>query len=430
MRDIVVISYFAVLVVLALGRPHIALGLWVWTALGTPNSLTFGFSGSVRYNLIAAIITILSCLSFKRDTPVRPNASVLIALIFVLWTLLSTAMAIHDSSNLIRVLDGWLRGIVLAAMTLIIVRQKLHFVVIAWTIVLGIGLYSGIEGLKYFASAGSHRIVGPQNSNLHDNNHLAMAINMMLPFAIFLLRDLKKPSSRLAMLLFIATSILAVVGTDSRGGFAGLAIVLLSWAILSKRKRLVAPFLILGLIAGASFVPQTYIDRISTISEASEEGSFQSRVISWKQSTLIALDNPFTGGGFHAVQNAFVWERYSRDFHRLDFIDTEHASIYSFKAAHSIYFEVLGDHGFVGLFLFLLVFISSGIAAIRLSKSKPPKPELSWIPHFATACTLSLAAFAVSGALLSMAYFELAWLLVALISSLTALEKHSRSSPT
>src|SRR5947208_10492047 len=110
---------------------------------------------------------------------------------------------------------------------------------------------------------------------------------------------------------------------------------------------------------------------MDTIMTADQDESFMGRVIAWKQSTLIALDHPWFGGGFFAVQDPVLWTQYRRVFHRLDFIPTSEPAEQAVYAAHSIYFQVLGDLGFAGLIIFLSILITAWRNASAIMKFSP-----------------------------------------------------------
>ncbi len=89
--------------------------------------------------------------------------------------------------------------------------------------------------------------------------------------------------------------------------------------------------------------------------------------------------------------------------------------------AHSIYFNLLGEHGWVGLgFSWLLVTLTMfrlyGIR--RLARARP---EIAWAANYAHMIQASLATYLMTGAFLSAAYFDLAYQLIVLVPLIHAL---------
>jgi probable O-glycosylation ligase (exosortase A-associated) len=76
-------------------------------------------------------------------------------------------------------------------------------------------------------------------------------------------------------------------------------------------------------------------------------------------------------------------------------------------AAHSIYFQVLGNHGFVGLGLFLGLFAITWRMAGGLRSQRNLVPQAKWCNDLGAMCQVALAGYAVGGAFLSLAYFDL-----------------------
>src|SRR6185312_11347545 len=154
------------------------------------------------------------------------------------------------------------------------------------------------------------------------------------------------------------------------------------------------------------------------IEDVSQDSSFMGRVIAWKINTLAAIEHPLTGAGFHSTQDLAVWNHLSQNFSALDIIPTRRPDTVMAHAAHSIYFQVLGDLGFVGLGLYLLLLAVAWRNASLAIKQSLANPEVRWAHDLGRTFQYCLLPFIVSGAALSMAYFDLAFVLVALTAVL------------
>jgi probable O-glycosylation ligase (exosortase A-associated) len=84
-------------------------------------------------------------------------------------------------------------------------------------------------------------------------------------------------------------------------------------------------------------------------------------------------------------------------------------------AAHSIYFQVLGNHGFVGLFMFLTIWVMTWRAAGWLRTHCTKIPEAAWCVDLGAMCQVCLLGYAVGGAFLSLAYFDLPYNVMVLV---------------
>ena len=211
-----------------------------------------------------------------------------------------------------------------------------------------------------------------------------------------------------------ALCILAVLGSNSRGGFLALSVLGLWYWLTSPRKLVSAIFVAIVAAGVVNFAPDRWFERIATIKEAGDDQSFMGRVAAWKVSVNIANDHPVFGGGFDATQVSAIWDQYKT---APNFIDIEIPASISYKAAHSNYFQVMGDLGYVGLFLFLSLLASAYITRWQIKGLVKRLPgNNAWASDLSTAITLSLVAYMAGGAGVSLGYFELVYLQIVMLS--------------
>jgi probable O-glycosylation ligase (exosortase A-associated) len=150
-------------------------------------------------------------------------------------------------------------------------------------------------------------------------------------------------------------------------------------------------FVVLG-AALLSLMPAEWWERMNTIKTYQQDESAQGRINAWYMAYNLAKAN-FFGGGFQ-VGAPFIFQLYApnpEDLH----------------AAHSIYFMVLGEQGFVGLFIFLLMFTFSWLAAGRMRKRAMAQPQTQWLVELGAMLQVALVGYAVGGAFLSLSYWDL-----------------------
>jgi probable O-glycosylation ligase (exosortase A-associated) len=306
--------------------------------------------------------------------------------------------------------------IALFLFVLLVFRRKLHLDTFIWAIVLSISSYAAMEGVKFILSAGGHRIVG-RSGIIADRNDLAVAINMCIPLITYLIYITEHRWLRLGLWGLLGLNVVAVVGTYSRGGFIGLSILAVAMWINSRYKFGLAVLTLLMLPVLYQVAPDSWKERQSTISTAAEsDGSFIGRLWAWKISTLIALDNPMTGGGFGAVTDPTLWHGYAPETPSFGPIYTapippEKAP----KAAHNVYFQVLGDHGLLGLVMFLSALASAYFVNRRNIKFGKNK-DSEWYERLARALNLSLIGYGITGANVSLAYFDLLYAVFGIVA--------------
>lgn len=283
-------------------------------------------------------------------------------------------------------------------------------------ITLSIGFFSVKEGLIFALTAGGHKIIG--SGAIGDNNALATAMLMTIPILYYLYRYSALKPVRLGFLAALVLSVIATIGTYSRGGFIGMLIVGLFMVKNSRHKISTAAFFILMAAFVYSLAPTDWFDRLGTINSAADDGSFMGRVVAWKMSVLVALDNPLTGGGPHSIHRLLVWDTYRPLLPRLDFITTPPADTLP-HAAHSIWFEILGDLGLPGLLFFLSILTLAFWNCRKITRMARGQPSLVWAADLARMLQISLVVYVTTGSALSLGYFEMYYIILALLSRIS-----------
>ena len=412
MRDLVMLAAMSVLVPMALADGFIAYVLWGWTSFFSPNYYVYGFMDGIRYNLMFASIALLALLLGGRRAPVQWSGTQKLFLAFAIHATLCALFGYAPNKLNAEVYEVLIKGLVFCLVMPWFVTDRLRLHVLLVAIAAGLGFHGVLEGAKFVGTGGGHKIVGVATSMISDNNHLALGLLMVIPILYYLYRYSDRRLARYGFLAACILTTIAVMGTFSRGGFIGLSAVAI-WFVLSSRNR-IGSLLAVALVALVLYhvAPAAWFERIDTINNAGEDSSFLARVNAWKISFAIALHNPVFGGGFHAVQTLQVWSTFREAIDFLAFIPTPPVEVGG-RAAHSIYFEVLGDTGFVGLFLFLAIWISGWRTAGAVRRMADGRPELRWAGDLAAMLRLSLLVYAISGAAVSMAYFEMFYIVVA-----------------
>jgi probable O-glycosylation ligase (exosortase A-associated) len=161
------------------------------------------------------------------------------------------------------------------------------------------------------------------------------------------------------------------------------------------------------------FMPAEWWGRMRTIGTYEKDASALGRINAWWMAWHLALDR-FFGGGF-MIWTGSVFRIYAPN------PDDPHA-------AHSIYFQVLGEHGFVGLLLFLGMGFSTWRAAGRLVRRYAKAPQTQWAADLGAMAQVSMVAYAVGGAFLSLAYFDLPYDVMVMVVIAARVVQHQTAS--
>lgn len=409
MRDYLVTLLIVGSLPFILARPYIGVLVWSWISYMNPHRLTWGFAYDMPFAKMVAIALFASLL-FNRDIrkpPMYPLVGVWLA--FIAWMCVTTVFAVYTDfagEYLSRVLKIQL----IIFLTMMIMRTKERIQWMVWAIYLSLGFFGIKGGVFSILTGGSFRVWGPDQSFIYDNNHLATALLMVVPLGYYLFMQSQKPWIKRLLVVSMALIVISVVASYSRGALlAIIAVGLFLW--WKSRNRLVMGLMVLPLLPVLFLaMPHSWYERMETITEYQQDGSAQGRLNAWKYAINVANDR-LTGAGFDSwsPETFARWAPVPDDVH----------------AAHSIYFSVLADHGWIGLIFFLVIFLSAWRLASRIAKVAEPLAEHRWMADLARMLQVSFVAYAVGGAFLSLSYFDLPWhMLSFLILMRVLLEEH------
>jgi probable O-glycosylation ligase (exosortase A-associated) len=285
---------------------------------------------------------------------------------------------------------------------------------------LSIGFYGVKGGIFTLTRGGMFNVLGPEGSFIGDNNSVGLAFVMTCPLLYWLSGQVPNQWWKRGCQAAVGLTMLSAVFTYSRGAMVGLAVVG-SLLFLRTRGKLWIIFLLAPLIYfGKDLVPGQLYDRAYSIEDYETDSSAQLRLQSWGVAFNIAKERPFTGGGF-----AFEYMPDDRWLSYAPFL-VQNAQNYG-RAAHSIYFQVLGYHGFMGLALFVGMLASTLLVCYRLKRAARRSAEGLWVADLASAIQISMIGYMVSGAFLSLASFDLPYFLIAICA---VLQRELIRSPT
>jgi probable O-glycosylation ligase (exosortase A-associated) len=419
MRDLFFLAILPFMLYPMAKRPFVALGMWIWTAMFFPNAWLYGVGASFRYNLLFTGVAMVGYLVMQNKPKVSLGSIGGLVLLFFFWTTLSTINTIGMPEVAWDIWVRYFKVILLFLFVVFIIDKKLHVDFFMWCVVLSLGFYASLEALKYVSSGGGHKIAGFTGHVLGDRNELALAFVMTLPVCAYLLEEFGQKSRviKIGLLCTMGLLVTAIVGTQSRGGFIALLGLAAFMFIKSDRKITLAILGALLSVALSYYISDEWLNRMDTIGEAKDDASFMQRVVAWKMSFIMAAQHPFFGGGFKALEQYRVWSVLAMDFFSYPFFYTGDAIVdpTNARASHSVYFQVMSDHGFAGLAIYLSFLAASFMKARAVVKRARTHLATHWIAHLATMIQLIIFAFCLGGAALSFAYFELLYAMCGII---------------
>ena len=379
--------------------PYWGVLMWNWLAFMSPHRYTWGFAYNMRFSLVVAAATLLSFVLYSGRKTVPWRAPMILTVTLFVWVSATTLLAMNPSGAYAE-WDRFAKIIVMVvvASALLHTRQRIEWLVIV--IVLSLGFYGFKGGIFTVMTGGAYAVYGPEGTFIGGNNEIGLALIMTIPLLRYCQLTTDKFWAKRLLLVGMILCLIAVVGTQSRGAFLGVAIMLMFLLRNSRHKWTLFFVMILALPAIYSFMPESWHQRMATIKTYEQDSSAMGRINAWMMAYNLAKDR-LTGGGFECFRRP-SFAMYAPDPGNV-------------HDAHSIYFEVLGEHGFIGLALFLAIGYAAWRSCRWIMKRTKDREDLKWIHDLGAMLQVSLVGYASAGAFLGLAYFDLYYNLIALI---------------
>ena len=400
MRDIFITMIVLGMIPVTLLRPFVGMLVWTWLSLMSPHRLAWGFAYDYPFVQLMALVTMASWAISKFRHPFPINTITCLFIIFTLWLGVTTVFAMDQSAAIDRYIFV-LKVFALAYFIILTIgtREQIH--ALTWVIVLSIGFYSVKGGIFGAVTGGNHRVYGPTGSFISDNNQMALAVIMVMPLIRYLQQNTANKLMRLGFLAALLFSLISVFASHSRGALLGVAAMLAFMVLKSRQKMLFGSIMVIGFVGFLALLPAHWWERMGTIGSYEEDSSAQGRLEVWTFAIDLALDRPINGGGFEVFVHRPAYEIYAPDI--------------TTRTAHSIIFQVLGEHGFVGLLLFVMLGLATWTTASWVERRTKNVAELRWAQDLAAMIKVSLVGYFVSGLFLNLAFFDLIYVVMALM---------------
>lgn len=417
----------------ALVAPFIAVLGYVWVDIFQPQQAAYSIFSSFPPSLLMAIFAIAIPLAYQVLRPPKDKTIFTLICIFALWTCLTTLWAYVPLAAWAK-WDWAFKVMVFAAFLPWVVRTRLQIEALVHVYCLSMSVHIVAAGTKTILTGGGYGLVlgvVNQNSGLGEGSTFATASLMTLPLCTYLAKyNTIIPAWLQPKYLYFSIATLALIaalGTFARTGLIGLAVLGVGYIFVTKRKATAVTCMVLVAIAVAYLGSDAWRDRMSTIQNYNSEESAFGRILVWRWTWEFVLDHP-VGGGFDVF-------RLNEILH-YDPVNDRYTTAKA-KAFHSIYFEVLGEQGFPGLIIYLMLLGATAMKLFNMRRAADTQLNPEWSKDLAGTLLLSLTILSLCGLFIGIAYQAIVFYLFALTSALYSATKendqpmsdiHARSS--
>jgi len=403
---------------------------YLWASLLYPSAF---ISLPIPFSLLFGLFCIGSYLFSDKEKLGRLPSMFYIAIAFAIWVTFTTTQAVNEGPAW----EKWnwaIESVLITVAAPLFLRTKAQLetaFLAAFSALSAHVLTAGVKSV--FGTAGYDRLgmLMQTNNWLGETSTLALAAIMSIPMAWYAIRhsEILEPYRgwylKVGFAIYAYLAIMCVVGTSARTGVISIAALLIIGIKGIVRKAVALSCAALFVLYGQSLLPGKALTRFSTILTYTQDDSAEIRVGVWKWARQYAAQHPL-GGGFSVFYlNEFDYTKQDAT----GALITQHVKS---TAPHSIYFEVLGEHGYIGEVLFLLLIVGGLWGTYRLSKKKRRnghKGHDDWPYAFSHVLFVCIILFCVGASFVGIAFQPLLYVLLGFYCSLRRITNVRMADP-
>jgi putative inorganic carbon (hco3(-)) transporter len=401
---------------LSANAPFVATLGYVWVDTFQPQAIAYFVLNQLPVAMIMAMAALGGYLLFDRRCPPHFNLQTALQIVMALWVTITLIWAQAPEAAWAK-WDWAFKTIVFATFVPYVIRSKVQIEAFVQTYVFSLAANFVPFGIKVLYSGGGYGMnLGLQsgNSGLAEGGLLSTSCLMVVPLSIYLAgHGALIPKLRILPLVYWLIAVLSVItaiGTYERSALLGLiALAAYTW-VRTRQKLFIGGIIVIAVCVIIYASSNTWNERISTIGTYQNDSSAYVRILVWKWTLEFTSTHPF-GGGFvsylmnHVEVPPNVFEPGHIEFAR---------------AFHSIYFEILGEHGYPGMLIFLSLAVSTFLKLRRVAKRARCYAETEWLVSLCDALQGGLLVFMICGAFVGIAFQPMFWYFVSVSICLSA----------
>ena len=420
MRDLVFVGFLLALFGAGFRRPFLFVLAYVYIDIVAPQRLTYLLLNTVPISLIAVVLALGTWLMIddKRDSRFAPRQALMLVLLIYCWV--TTTQADFPVQAAAKWSWVW-KALAFAIFLPLTLRTRLRIEALALFMVLSAASIIIVGGIKTLGSGGGYgtlNLMVTNNTGLYESSIISCVAIAIIPLILFLMRHgtIFRPEWRVTMfaLALCSACLLLPIGTEARTGLVCVAV--LGVLMLRHTKRRFLYFGLAGVLAVTAmpFLPNSFSSRMDTIKNYKADSSASTRIEVWKWTWNYAKEHPL-GGGFNAyLQNNIRYEAVKTQ--EAGAVATQEGTLVIDKARayHSAYFEMLGEQGFPGLFIWLAIQFL-GLVRMEIVRRKYIKRDADddqWIGALAEALQHGQLIYLVGALFVGIAYQPFIFMLI------------------
>lgn len=420
MRDLVFVGFLLALIAAGIRRPFIFVLAYVYIDIVSPQRLTYLLLNSVPISQITVGLAVGAWLLIddKRDSRFAPRQLLMIILLLYCWVTTTQADFPLEAA------DKWdwvWKALAFAIFLPLTLRTRLRIESLALFMVLSAATIIIVGGIKTVGSGGGYgalNLMVTNNTGLYESSIISCVAIAIIPLILFLMRHgtIFPVDWRVRLFAYALcfACLLMPIGTEARTGL--ICVVVLGVLMLRHTKRRFLYLTMAGVLAVSAvpFLPDSFSQRMDTIKNYKADSSASTRIEVWKWTWDYVKEHPF-GGGFNAyLQNKIRYEAVAVEEAGSVATHEETLILDKARAYHSAYFEMLGEQGFPGLFIWLAI-QAIGLFRMEVLRRKYehyPDESERWIGQLAEALQHGQIIYLVGSLFVGIAFQPFIFMLI------------------
>ena len=419
MRDLALVGFLAALLLLAVKRPFLFALAYIYVDTVSPQRLSYFLLNTFPISMVVAALAIGGWAFFdsKKDFSVAPRQGLMLLLLaYVTWTTIDADLPVEAWTKF-----EWVwKAMAFAIFLPLTLRTRLRVEAALLFLVLSAAAIIIVGGLKTVMSGGGYGVLNlmvDNNSGLYESSTISTIAIALIPIILWFTKfgTIFTPDWRVKAFCYalIFACLLMPIGTEARTGLVCIAVLgMLALRDAKRRLLYMGGAALLGL-AAIPFLPASFTNRMETIQGFQGDQSASTRLAVWGWTWDYVQTQPF-GGGFEAYrQNRIQVSTVNQQaMGEVNLVSTRMEADEG-RAYHSAYFEMLGEQGFPGLLLFLLI---HGIGVVRMEmirrRYRRAEGDEAWIAPLATALQNFQLIYLVGALFVGIAYQPFVYLML------------------
>jgi probable O-glycosylation ligase (exosortase A-associated) len=420
-HDLPFLAFLGVMFGLGFRKPFLFVLTYAYIDIVEPQRLTYVLLNAVPISLIAVVLSVGGWLAMDDKTGTRftPRQGLLLILLgYCFYTTLHADFPMEALGKW----DWVWKALAFAIFLPLTLRTRLRIEAILLFMTLSAASIIIVGGIKTAAGGGGYgelNLMIDNNSGLYEGSTISTVAVCIIPVILWFTKygTIFKPDWKVkgfAWALVFACCLIPI-GTSTRTGL--LCIVLLAVLKLRDVKK---PLIYIGAIAAMGviavpFLPSAFVERMGTIQNHQADSSASTRVAVWNWTMDYVKTHPM-GGGFEAYRgNHISYEKVETVGEGNNVTEKTTIEKDQARAYHSAYFEMLGEQGYPGLILWLMINVA-GLFRMEVVRQRykkaDPQGDDAWIAPLASALQSGHIVYLLGACFIAIAFQPFVYMLI------------------